>query len=153
MSDQERFMKYVKKEESGCWKWTGHKAVTGYCNFFYKGTVWLAHRASMVIFKKVENLTPGLQVCHSCCNRDCVNPEHLSEKTRKENNGEDKRAHGKDKPGELCHFSKLDWTKISEIRKKSDEGVRNTNLAKEYGVSSSCISSIVRNKTWKQVVE
>lgn len=143
--DQERFLSYVDKDDAGCWKWHGSIANTGYANFYYKGKVFLAHRASLLIFNKVTHLTPGLQVSHSCGNRDCVAPDHLSEKTRSENNGVDKRAHGRDCSGTKCHFSKLDWEKVEAIRtslKKRKE------LASVYNVSNSCISSILRNKTW-----
>jgi hypothetical protein len=146
--DQTRFLKYVEKDEStGCWRWTGSKACTGYCNFFYNGRVWLAHRASLLIFGKVKELTPGLQVSHSCGNRECTNPDHLSEKTLSENNGADKKQHGKDLSGDKCHFSKLNWEKVSEIRKSNEKPKQ---LAETYGVTQSCISSILRGKTWKQ---
>jgi hypothetical protein len=145
--DQERFLSYVQKDESyGCWRWTGSKAITGYCNFYYKGTVYLAHRASLLIFGRVKELTPGLNVSHSCRNRDCVCPDHLSEKSRSENNGVDKKRDGTDNSGEKCHFSKLDWTKVSEIR-ASNKTVK--ALSQKYDVSTSCISSILKNKTWK----
>jgi hypothetical protein len=144
--DQKRFLSYVKKDD-GCWRWTGSKSCTGYCNVFYHGRVWLAHRASLIIFGKVKELTPGLQVSHSCRNRDCVNPDHLSEKTRSQNNGADKIAHGVDCSGEKCHFSKLDWEKVNAIRESS---TKRKELAALYGVSTSCISSILRGKTWKK---
>lgn len=144
--DQKRFLSYVQKDDNGCWRWCGSKAITGYGNFFYNGSVFLAHRASLIVFGRVKQLTPGLQVSHSCGNRDCVSPDHLSEKTRSENNNEDKKAHGKDLSGDKCHFSKLNWEKVSEI--KSSEKKRK-ELAEIYGVSQSCISSIIRGKTWK----
>ena len=148
--DQERFLKYVQKDEStGCWRWTGSKACTGYCNFYYKGSQYLAHRASLLIFGRVKVLTPGLNVAHSCRNRDCVAPDHLSEKTRSENNGADKKAHGVDNSGERSHFSKLTWEKVSEIRKPSEQPKKIKDLAQTYGVSVTCISNILRNKTWK----
>ena len=143
--DQKRFLSYVKKEENGCWRWTGSRAVTGYCNFFYKAKTMLAHRASLLIFGKVKQLTPGLHVSHSCMNRDCVAPDHLTEKTQSENNGADKKRDGKDNSGERCHFSKLDWTKVCSIR-NSTQKVK--ELAEKYGVSCSCISSVRKNKTW-----
>jgi hypothetical protein len=143
--DQKRFLSYVKKD-GDCWKWCGSIARTGYGNFFYKGTVWLSHRASLVIFDKVKSLTPGLHVSHSCSNRDCVNPDHLKEKTASENNGQDKREHGKDCSGERCHFSKLNWEGVEAIR-ASDKKRR--ELASDYGVSMSCIANILRKKTWK----
>jgi len=141
---QERFMRYVKKEND-CWKWLGSKAITGYCNFFYKGKTYLAHRASLLIFNKVKQLAPGLQVAHSCPNKDCVNPDHLSEKTRSENNGTDKRRHKMDLSGERCHFSKLTWEQVDKIRKVK---CSNKLLADIYSVTSSTIASIRRNKTW-----
>jgi hypothetical protein len=145
--DQERFLSYVQKDESsGCWRWTGSKAITGYCNFYYKGTVYLAHRASLLIFGRVKELTPGLNVSHSCRNRDCVCPDHLSEKTRSENNGTDKKRDGTDNSGTKCHFSKLDWTKVAEIRASH---LTMKALSQKYDVSTSCISSILKNKTWK----
>jgi hypothetical protein len=143
--DQKRFLSYVKKD-GDCWRWTGSIARTGYGNFFYKGTVWLSHRASLVIFDKVKSLTPGLHVGHACGNRDCVNPDHLKEKTASENNGQDKREHGKDCSGERCHFSKLNWEGVEAIR-ASDKKRR--ELASDYGVSMSCIANILRKKTWK----
>lgn len=54
--------------------------------------------------------------------------------------------HGVDNSGERSHFSKLNWEKVSEIR-KSDQKPK--VLAEKYGVSQSCISSILRCKTWK----
>jgi len=147
--DQLRFMQYVNKDENGCWKWCGSRAITGYCNFFYNGKVYLAHRASLLVWGKVKELTQGLQVAHSCGNRDCVCPEHLSEKTRSENNGSDKRLHGKDLSGAKCHFAKLNWDKVSEIRRKASEGITSKKLSEEYGISRSTISQILKYKSWK----
>jgi hypothetical protein len=76
-----------------------------------------------------------------------VAPDHLSEKTRSENNSTDKKTHGVDCSGERCHFSKLDWTKVSDIR-KSDKKIK--QLSEMYGVSRSCIYGVIRNKTWKE---
>jgi hypothetical protein len=147
--DQLRFMQYVNKDENGCWKWCGSRAITGYANFFYNGKVYLAHRASLLIWGKVKQLTSGLQVAHSCGNRDCVSPEHLSEKSRSENNGADKRLHGKDLSGTKCHFAKLNWDKVSQIRHRACEGITSKQLSKEYGISRSAISQILQYKTWK----
>jgi HNH endonuclease len=153
-SDQKRFMKYVDIDlESGCWLWTGSKAATGYTNFFYKGRIQLAHRASLVIFGKVKELHANLVVSHSCRNRHCVAPDHLEEKTRSENNGADKIRDGVDNRGERCHFSKLTWDDITEIRKKKQQGTAMKDLAESFAVSISCISAIVRGKTWKASID
>jgi hypothetical protein len=145
-NDQIRFLKYVDKRDDGCWYWKGSVACTGYGNFYYKGRVCLAHRASLYIFNRNKTLTPGLQVSHSCGIRNCVNPDHLSEKTASENNGSDKKKHGTDNSGAKCHFAKLDWNMVSEIRKSN---MKIKELCKNYNVSPSCISSILKKKTWK----
>jgi hypothetical protein len=79
-----------------------------------------------------------------------VAPDHLTEKTKSENNGADKITHGVDCSGERCHFSKLDWQKVKEIR---ESGKKAKELATLHGVSISCISSILRGKTWKKELE
>lgn len=148
--DKARFLSYVEVDVSGCWRWCGSRAISGYGGFFYNGTCMLAHRASLLVMGVVKQLDSSKQVAHSCSNRDCVNPSHLSEKTREENNGADKRAHGKDQSGERCHFCKLNWDVVREIRQKKEEGELTKDLASRFGVSSSAISSIVRRKTWKE---
>ena len=153
--DQTRFMKYVEKDAtSGCWLWTGSTAITGYSNFFYKGRVYLAHRAALLVFGKVKQLNPAMVVSHSCRNRNCVAPHHLAEKTRIENNGADKIRDGVDNGGERCHFSKLTETDVKRIRKLYNElGMRISALARTFAVTSSCISAIVHGKTWKPRVD
>jgi uncharacterized protein YjcR len=81
-----------------------------------------------------------------------VNPDHLAEKTKSENNGPDKVRDGVDNSGERCHFSKLSWEKVREIRKKMEEDTTSNlkELAKSYGVTYNCITSVLRRKTWKE---
>jgi hypothetical protein len=141
---EKRFLSYVDKQDNGCWLWKGSIANTGYGCFRFNGRICLSHRASWCIFNRGKKLTPGLQVAHSCGIRDCVAPHHLSEKTPAEN-AKDKIIHGKDNSGEKCNFSKLNWVKVEEIR-KSDKPIK--ELASAYAVSKSCISNILKNKTW-----
>ena len=142
--DQKRFLSYVDKQDNGCWLWKGSTAITGYGNFRYKGHICLAHRASLCVFNRDKTLTSGLQVAHSCGVRNCVAPHHLSEKTHAEN-AKDKIIHGKDNSGEKCNFSKLNWTKVGEIR-KSNQTIK--LLSETYGVGRGCISDILKSKTW-----
>jgi DNA-binding XRE family transcriptional regulator len=142
--DIKRFETYVNKTDE-CWLWIGGKDVKNYGIFFYKGKTQFAHRVSLLLYNKVPSLTPGLQVRHSCRNTCCVNPDHLSEGTRQQN-AEDKRRDGTNLSGTRCHFSKLDWEKVSEIRSSVD--MTRQELTKKYGVSSSSIGAILTNKSW-----
>jgi group I intron endonuclease len=52
--------------------------------------------------------------------------------------------------GERNPAAKLDWEKVRQIREKKKTGVYNTELAKEYNVSPSLISAIIKEQIWKE---
>lgn len=145
-TDLSRFMSYVEIKGE-CWIWKGATDIKGYGIFFFKKKTCFAHRISLILHNKITKFTPGLVVRHSCKSKSCVNPNHLSEGTQSEN-AQDKRRDGTDMSGDKCHFSKLNWKSVSEIRKKYLQNITQHTLSKEYDVSVSCIHSIVNNKSW-----
>ena len=145
--DLSRFMSYVDKKPDGCWVWIGGKDCKGYGIFWYKGKTQFAHRVSLLLHNRVTHFISGKVIRHSCKSKSCVNPDHLSEGTLSEN-AKDKVRDGTDLSGDRSHFAKLNWELVSEIRKKSEDGMKQCNLSKEYNVSVSCISSIVNKKSW-----
>jgi hypothetical protein len=146
---KERFESYVVKEDSGCWRWTGGKAITGYGVFFYNKLTQLAHRVSYKLYHSKE-IDPGLLVCHSCTNKHCVAPEHLSLGSRTKNNGPDRRRDGTDCSGSRCHFSKLTWDSVRAIRTAAEAGETRKSIAAKYAVTLSTVSAIIRKKSWKE---
>lgn len=75
---------------TGCWEIQGftHKTYVGktdrgYGGMSYRGKNWRAHRLSY--FLHYGSIDPKLDVMHSCDNPPCLNPEHLSLGTRKQN--------------------------------------------------------------------
>jgi hypothetical protein len=96
----ERFMKFVRKLDNGCWEWTGYIDPDGYGSGFgtggKNGKRVQAHRWSYRHFKKTA-IPNGLTVdhlCHdpafcpggiTCTHRRCVNPDHLGVCTGPEN--------------------------------------------------------------------
>lgn len=75
--------------ESGCWEWTGTTQTAGYGVLTYtiaprQQTIFTAHRLAFA-FLKTEKLVDGMVVDHICCNKKCVNPEHLRQTTIGEN--------------------------------------------------------------------
>ena len=80
----DRFWSKVDVPENAflCWNWT---ACTGYgygrIQLRPYGT-WLAHRLSYVWFN--GPLRDDKEIHHTCENRQCVNPQHLIQVTRKE---------------------------------------------------------------------
>ena len=82
--DQDDFMRYVEKQNDGCWKWTGSVLQNGGYGIFWDGTRHqTAHRYSYTRF--VGPIQDDLEIDHLCRNRLCVNPQHLESVTGKEN--------------------------------------------------------------------
>jgi hypothetical protein len=86
---------------------------------------------------------PKGDVCHKCDNRSCVNPNHLFDGTRKENN-EDKARKGRG-------TARLTEQQVLEIRKKYKAGVTQRALAEEYGIGQSNIGKITLGRTYKYI--
>lgn len=96
----ERFWSKVVVHD-GCWLWASPPTLTGYGQFYYQGKKMLAHRASYLGF--LGELDEKLTIDHLCKNTLCVNPIHLEQISRAENN---RRAFMlKDR----CRSGKHDW--------------------------------------------
>lgn len=92
---------------------------------------------------------PNLEVAHSCGNPACVNPRHLRWATRTENQ-HDRLKHGTDSRGEKHSNARLSRQDIEEIRDLRG-GLKQSEIAEQFGVSSSHICEIQKRRKWKHV--
>lgn len=112
-----------------CWNWTGNLNMHGYGYAMFKGKVWIAHRYSYFLSK--GDIPEGMEVLHSCDNRKCVNPDHLSIGTHMDNMIDMIRK------GRHAHIlSNQTKIKIANSNKSTSE------LALSFGVSERTIRNV-----------
>jgi hypothetical protein len=136
-------------DASGCWLWTGCKNVYGYGEIKWKGKLMGAHKVSFLLSDRT--IPANYDICHSehCVGkRHCVNPAHLSAKSRAENMA-DKIRDGTDDRGEKSSLAKLTEIQVLEIRGRSTEN--QCKLAEEFGISNGTINHIIRRRRWKHI--
>jgi len=151
----DRFWSKVKiGEVNDCWEWTASKDRKGYGELKVEGKTAKAHRIS---FSLILEDPKDKQVCHTCDNPSCVNPNHLFLGTNTDNQ-KDKVAKGRQAKGpehglrgEKHQNSKLTNQQVREIRQKLLDGISGASLAKKYSVTKTTISSIKNNKTYRNV--
>ena len=83
MTNSEHFMKFVSKQENGCWIWHAAISSTGYGCYWFEGRVESAHIASYKMH--VGSIPSGMELDHTCNVPRCVNPTHLNPVTHQQN--------------------------------------------------------------------
>ncbi len=129
--------------ETECWNYKGAVRENGYCRTTFKMKPWYIHRLSYLAFK--GDIPEGIDVCHSCDNRRCCNPEHLFLGTRKENM-EDALKKGRIAKGSMLPQAKLTEQDIIDIIKRSKGAELYKDIANCYNV---CVQTIGKIAIYK----
>ena len=153
MTLKDRLMSHViKNEVSGCWEWQGSKR-GGYGRMIVGSRTdgtrrsESTHRISYIIHH--GEIPDGMEVCHKCDNRCCVNPDHLFIGTHQENMDDRERKERNNPPkGEANPKAKLTEEDVLAIREKRLQGLSFGKLAKEYGVCKKTVQDAVSGKNW-----
>jgi hypothetical protein len=135
----------VTTQTDDCVVWPFGKFVcNGYGAVRFNNKQRCAHRVILILATGQDRT--GYDAAHSCNQRACVNPRHLSWKTRYEN-AQDKHKHGTIIRGEACRGSKLTEKQVLEIAQKF--GAQSyVEIARHYGVTPTTIQQIANGATW-----
>jgi hypothetical protein len=154
----EKFWSRVDKT-GDCWLWQGAHNNCGYGTLWLNGESVTAHRYSALlaglvtdVFSPKDRTQTGF-ILHQCDNPGCVNPEHFKIGTYAENQREAyARGRRKGYQGAEHANAKLTEEQVQHIRKwYATGGVRQADIAAEYGVSQRAISLVVRGETYAGV--
>lgn len=125
----------------------GRVAKNGYV---LRGRIYL-HREALAQ-KLGRPVAKGMDACHTCDNRACVNPDHLYEGTRKQNMADCTERGRHNKPtGESHWCAKVSASQVREMRELTDQGWTRKALGEKYGINPATVSRIVRN-LWRTEV-
>lgn len=126
---------------SGCWEWRGTRHPRGYGQ--YNG-----HRAHRIAYERWNGPIPaGQLVRHTCDNRGCVNPCHLTVGTPAQNS-RDMKDRNRQARGERHSQVKLREADVAEVRALLDRGVPAREIATRFGIDPSTVSNIKTGKSW-----
>lgn len=173
-ADVERFWSYVLVDEpEKCWPWRTLKLGT----FWWRDEAGQKQhqttpRLAFRISRGGIDIEPGLVIAHSCDWPACCNPGHVSDKSQQANSLEmaERGLHpymksglfrytrknwwskGRNGPGEGHANAKLTDGVINAVRVRyAAGGIRQVDLAAEFGISQTHVSRIVRGESWSHL--
>jgi HNH endonuclease len=147
----ERFYRMLDRS-SEHWLWKGKKFKNtgyGYVVRHVNGRrkALKAHRVSWELH--FGPIPTGMNVLHHCDIPVCANPSCLFLGTHGDN-ARDRNTKGRQVQGERVHTARVTPTQVVEIRTTyALGGVRQVDLGKQYGLSQSATSALLRGASWK----
>ena len=135
--------KYKRGEIDECWPWLGSLDQIGYGMFKVGKVTNRAHRVAHEFY--CGPIPIDKVVMHTCDNRRCVNPKHLTLGTQKENVDDMMRKGRK--------YKILSEEQILEIKSLLAEGHKQYTIADKFGIHQSVISRIKtgNRRRWHEV--
>lgn len=136
--------------KNNCWEWKGRRDPNGYGRIDIGGRPVLAHRMAFMFANGFE----CENVCHSCDNPPCCNPNHLWAGNPKLNVADMvKKGRNKICPpmiGETNPASRLSKKQAMEILNSTES---NKELSIRFRVSATAVRYIKTGKNWRHLQE
>jgi hypothetical protein len=154
---EEKFFSKIKKEDNGCWIYTGFTDKNGYGSFRYDPSHNVrAHRFSFWyhIYKPQgiswEDFDDFIKcVLHKCDNPPCCNPDHLFPGTNKDNTQDmiqkGRRFNNKGKSHGMCKLTEQEVQEIYNLKEPLK------TISSKYGVTFQMVWRIKKHKAWTHI--
>jgi hypothetical protein len=150
---EERFWRFVTKgNDDECWEWQG-QILNRYGRISLGAKVLGsdgAHRVSWRMHNK-KDIPQGWHVMHKCDNPSCVNPNHLSIGTPKENSNDMIRKGRKRTVAPLGEGNGKSLLNAEKVRLIRSSTLNHAALGRQLGVSPNCIRGVRTGRTWSHI--
>ena len=148
-----RFWERVAKSD-GCWLWTGPSSDNGYGRIGKGGRgggVEYVHRLSYEMHR--GPIPPGMQVCHTCDVRRCVNPNHFFLGNHADNMHDAMRKGRIDTRGAGNAMSTITTEQALEIRERHDRGEGGASISRAMGITVGIVRRVGNRTRWGHLPE
>jgi hypothetical protein len=135
--------------EVPCREWQGYRDNCGYGSTSRKrgDGKWGGRTAHSVAWESVNGpVLEGMEVCHRCDNRACIEIRHLYLGTHRQNMA-DMAAKGRAVHGAAHPKTVLQPDDVEKIRERLKAGESQRSIARSYGVTLRPIGQIARGET------
>lgn len=124
---------------NNCWEWQKCVQGNGYGRLNFNRKSDYVHRFAYKAW--IGNIPLKKDICHTCDNRKCINPEHLFVGSRKDNM-QDAKKKGRIAQRDKLPQSKISVDKIPSILARVKSGEKYQDIAKDFGVVRHTINNI-----------
>lgn len=133
-----------------CWIWRASTDPCGYGTIGFEKKIFSAHRLSYLFF--VGTIPKNKEVCHTCDQRNCVNPAHLFLGTHRQNMRDASLKNRlADRKGEQNARAILNKDQVAYIRKNFIKRHRDFSaaaLSRMFGTSTGAIHDVLKGRSW-----
>ena len=148
------FLSSVVAAKNNCIVWIRARNSDGYglATSIFSRKKELAHRISYQLF--TGNQPGKLNVCHTCDNPPCINPNHLFLGTQKQNmQGASERKRFKDRIGEKHPRSTVTEVQVKEMRRLAKDGdLTHQQIADRLSTTKYIVDNVMAFKSWKHIL-
>jgi len=139
--------------ETECWNWIGCLTESGYGQIHCLGKTHRAHRVSYMVH--LGPIPEGAVILHSCDNRRCINPDHLTAGTQSDNMRDAlKKGRLKVPParkGQEHPNSFVTDRDVVRLRKEYQKGRKLSSIHKEVGLALSTVKRMLWGRTYSHL--